>query len=310
MDSICTCNSLSTGQSTMEPYTKLCDVSQINHASIASEQSADITIMTAEGDKVTLLSHTQLEASLTTYNSRAYTNTTYIESQGRFVSFNSNRKIAISVEGDLNNQEKKEIKRVIKALFKMAKNFLSGKIENLKEKAEKFIDLKTISNVEAEFEYKKTIALLNHSSARSTDYSPVPEEPSSSEIDRGESAYALKPINRLTDQMMGVVKDSGIRPVKFLKYVDQMLSRLLREFMMEGPIGRKKIGLARMIMAEFYDKLEKSSADSEDCSLQDTTEIGETSYQSKTAHSEMASLLHLNLLEMSNTFRIEYSGGS
>jgi len=303
MDLQCSCNSLSTGQPNAEPNSKLYNFSQINQASIASEQSADITIVTDEGDKVTLSLDTQIEASLTTYNRMARTNTTYNESHGKLISFNTSQQIGIGVEGELNNQEKKEIKKVIKAIFKMIKDFLSGKNDHLTEKVRNFADLKTISNVEAEFEFKKSMAFVNHLSTESVMHSPVPENSNPSQVEAKES----NPIDKLTDQMVQLVKDTGIKPAKLLKFVDQMFSKLFGEFLKEEPAGRGKMGLGQMIMVEFFHKLEKLSAESEENDLQDASEVEKTENQSETAHLEKNSLLQISLLEQSKTFKMEYS---
>jgi hypothetical protein len=93
MDLQCVCNSLFSGHTTPETKSKFFNSSQINSASIVGEQSADITIMTEEDDKVTLSSDSQYEASLTTYNSKAITNTTYTESKGRLFSFGASRQL-------------------------------------------------------------------------------------------------------------------------------------------------------------------------------------------------------------------------
>jgi len=305
MDLQCSCNSLSTGQPNAEPDSKLYNFSQINHASIAGEQSADIMIVTDEGDKVTLSLDTQIEASLTTYNRMARTNTTYTESHGKLISFNASQQIGIGVEGELDNQEKKEIKKVIKAIFKMIKDFLSGKNDHLTERVRNFADLKTISNVKAEFEFKKSTAFVNHLSTKSVMHSPVPENsnPSHSQIEAKES----NPIDKLTDQMVQLVKDAGIKPAKLLKSVDRMFSKLFREFLKGEPAGREKMGLGHMIMAEFFHKLEKLSAESEENDLQETAEVEKTGNPSETAHLENNSLLQISLLEQSKTFRMEYS---
>jgi hypothetical protein len=307
MDVINSSNQVSTSQPNPEQGKRLYELLQISHASVTHEQSAGITINTAEGDKVTLSSQVQAEASLTTYSSLARTDTAYAESQGKMISLDVNRQIAIGVEGDLDDQEKKEIRKVIKAIFKMVKDFVAGAIDNLMEKTSKFADLKTISNVEAEFEFKKSIALVQHSSASRATVAPTPEEPNVSEAAPVESSDDIKPVRKLTDQMIQMVEDSGIKPKKFLKYFDRMFSRLFEDFLNKAPFGKKGIDLMRIIMAGFFDKLEKLSEASEERDLQDTAEVEENKYQSETAYSEAASYLQLDLLEQSNAFKLEYT---
>jgi hypothetical protein len=307
MDMINSSNQVSTSQPNPEQDKRLYELIQINHASVTHEQSAGITINTAEGDKVTLSSQVQAEASLTTYSSLAHTDTAYAESQGNLMSLDVNRQIAIGIEGDLNDQEKKEIRKVIKAIFKMVKDFVAGKIDDLMKKTRKFADLKTISNVEAEFEFKTSIALVQHASASKVTVAPSPDEPHASKTDPGESTDAFKPVSALTDQMIQMVEDSGIKPKRFLKYFDRMFSRLFEDFLNKTPFSKNGLGLMRIIMAGFFDKLEKLSDASEDSDHQETAEVEENKNQSEMAHSAAASYLQLDLLEQSHAFKLAYS---
>ena len=307
MDLQCSCNSLSNGHPKPQLNGMPDNYSQINHTSVAGEQSTDIKIVTKEGDKVTLSSDIQLEASLTTYNSIARTNGTYTESKGKLFSFDANKQFTIGVEGDLNDQEKKEIKKVIKTIFKMVKNFLSGNDDQLTKKARKLANLNSISNVEAEFEFNKSIAKVDHFSAESVTNSPIPEKPNPSETEANESNDAFNPVTRLTDRMAQHVKDSGIKPVKLLKYADRMFSKLFRGFLKEGSAGWEKMNSVQRIMTDFFQKLEKLSAESEEDDHQDTGEAEKEDTKRETAHLEQTSLLQAGLLEHSNTLRMTYS---
>ena len=276
MDLQCVCNSLFSSHTTPETKSKFFNSSQINSASIVGEQSADITIMTEEDDKVTLSSDSQYEASLTTYNSKAITNTTYTESKGRLFSFGASRQLNLAVEGDLNDQEKKEIKKVLKAIFKMMKGLFFGKTDQITDNTRNISNLDTISKLEAEFEFKKSVTLVSQSTAKSETYLPVHKNPNNSEIELTESEDGREPVSRVTDRMVQFVKDSDIKPEKLLKYVDRMFSKLSRALLREGPVGRKRMGLAHTIMAEFLPKLDRMSTESEDNRFQDTGEAEKT----------------------------------
>lgn len=310
MNSQCACTSLPSGQTTLEANNKFYNFSQINHASIASEQSTDITIMTEEGDKVTLSSDIQIDASLTTYNSKALTNTTYTESRGKLFSFDANRQINIAVEGDLNDQEKEEIEKVLKAISEMINDFLSGKNDQIVENTGDFADLTTISNVEAEFEIKKSVTLVNHSAAKYAAYSANQEIPEPSKIRSNDSRDGAGSVNRLTDRMLRRVKDSRVRPEKFFEHADRMFAKRSRAFMKHGPAGRRKMALNHKIMTEFFQKLKKLSTAAEGRELQDSGEAGKTGSQIEAAFSAEASSLQVSILEKSDSFKLAYSAGN
>ncbi|MFC1881280.1 hypothetical protein ACFL2S_07280 [Thermodesulfobacteriota bacterium] len=118
---------------------------QIAKTEISGEQSTDIEIQTADGDKVTLSSDIKFESSAVTYEELGRTSTSYNRSQGHIISANANSKLELTVEGTLGEQEKKEIKEVLENLFKMVKDFITGKADT--EETHNFANLTTISEV-------------------------------------------------------------------------------------------------------------------------------------------------------------------
>jgi hypothetical protein len=306
----CACNSISSGQTTPEADNKFYNFSQINQASIASEKSTDITIMTEEGDKVTLSSDIQIDASLTTYNSKALTNTTYTESRGKLFAFDANRQIDIAVEGDLNDQEMEEIEKVLKSISEMIDDFLSGKEDQSAENTGTFADLTTISNVEAEFEIKKSLTLVNYSSVKYAAYSAVQEIREPSKVGSGDSGEDDMPVNRLTDRMLQRVKNSGIGPEKFIEPADRMFSRRSRAFRHHGPAGRRKMSLNRLIRADFFQKLKKLSTAAQGAGRQGTGEVENTASGFEAAISAEATSLEARVIEKSDSFKLAYSAGN
>ena len=72
---------------------------QIAKTVIAGEQSTDIEIQTADGDKVTLSSDIKFESSAVTYEELGRTSASYSKSQGQIISANATSKLELTVEG-------------------------------------------------------------------------------------------------------------------------------------------------------------------------------------------------------------------
>ncbi len=210
----------------------------------------DIMLVTKEGDKVTLSADSSFEAAYATYDNQARINGAYAESRGRLSSVNIEREIAISVEGDLNDEEKKEIKRVLSGIFKMMKNFFSGQSGNPTLSAVKDIDLVTLSNVEAKFEVTKSVLEVNHTSAKYVTNSSIP----ASESDRD-----IRPMDRLIDRMSKAVRDSKVGHDRFLKYFEHKPSRMSDKYMGQEPDARKMRKMVRRITAGLFHQLENMS---------------------------------------------------
>ena len=275
MQNVNQCYSPCSGQAQTAVYDKLQQSSNFQLAAASSERSADITIMTDDKDVVSLSIDSSVRAVALTYDEKARTDSSYSERSGRLVGIDVDRQVELSIEGHLNDQERKEIKQVLKAIFGMVKDFLAGKFGKGLDKAEEFGDLETIANVSAEFEAKDSSAYVSQSVAQEITQvqTPAPRrEPRPS--DAGQSrppvvnpevyakpmpAVSAKPakapVEVLADKMTEVVKDSGVDPAKIQKPVDEMFGRLMHKFLNEGPFSFRKMRRLSSLMEEFSRKM-------------------------------------------------------
>ena len=236
---------------------------QIAKATIAGEQSADIEIQTADGDKVTLSSDIKFESSAIVYDELGLTSTSSSESRGQIISANATSKLELTVEGTLDEQEKKEIKAVLMNLFTMVKDFLTGNAATDTEAAQNFADLTTISKVKAEFDIKAVVTIAAQSSTKHVAQTPVAEKPTLQEVQTANLPAVSKRVDNLTDRMIAFVKDSGVEPSKILNWLNRRRSMFSRDFMNAGPAGGHKMRLRQEIMEDFARKLRKLSAENE-----------------------------------------------
>ncbi len=236
---------------------------QIAKAEITGEQSTDIEILTADGDKVTLSSDIKFESSAIVYEKQGQTSAGYSQSQGQIISASANSHLELSVEGTLDEQEKKEIKAVLMNLFRMVKDFLSGNAAADTEEAQNFADLTTISKVKAEVDIKAEVTIAAHSYAKHVVQTPVEEKPVIQEVAAPNLPAVSKRIDKLTDRMIERVKDSGVEPSKILNRLNRRLSRFSGKFMNAGPAGWHKRRMLQAIMEDFARKLRKLSAENE-----------------------------------------------
>jgi hypothetical protein len=234
---------------------------QIAKTTISGEQSADIEIQTADGDKVTLSSDIKFESSAITYEELSRTNTSYSKSQGQIISANANSKLELTVEGTLDELEKNEIKEVLINLFKMVKDFITGKTDT--EKTFNHAHLTTISEIKAEFDINASITIAAQSSANHVAQTPLEEKPVMQKVETANLPAVSERVDKLTDRMIKVVKDSGVEPSKILKRLNRQLSRFSRKFMNARPAAWHKMRLTLEILEDFATKLKKLSVENE-----------------------------------------------
>ena len=236
---------------------------QIAKAEIAGKQSTAIEIQTADGDKVTLSSNLTFESSALVYEKRGQTGTGYSRSQGQIISASANSKIELTVEGTLDAQEKKEIKAVLINLFKMVKDSLTGNAFTDTQEARNFANLATISKVKAEVDIKAEVVIAAKSATRYVSQTTVEEKSAIPQAETPNPPAVSKRVDKLTDRMIGLVKDSGVEPAKILHYLNRRRARFSKNLMKSVPAGWHKMRLLQEIIEEFTRKLRKLSAEKE-----------------------------------------------
>jgi len=283
---------------------------QIAKAEIAGEQSTDIEIQTADGDKVTLSSDIKFESSAIVYEKLDQTSASYSKSQGQIISATANSKLELTVEGTLDEQEKKEIKAVLINIFKMVKDFLTGNAATDTVEAQNFADLTTISKVKAEVDIKAAVTIATQSYTKYVAQTPVEEKPAIQEVETANLPAVSKRVDKLTDRMIGLVKDSGVEPSKILNRLNRRLSRFSIKFMHAGPAGWHKRRMMQAIMEDFARKLRKLSAENEaginkePAGAENEVKVDAYTVAETTASSTET---HLNAASQDFHFEMEYS---
>ncbi len=234
---------------------------QIEKTTIAGEQSSDIEIQTADGDKVTLSSEVTFESSAITYEQLNRTGASYSNSQGQIISASANSEIKMTVEGTLDAQEKEDIKAVLMNLFKMVKDFIAGKAPA--EETHEIANRTTISAVKAEFDMNVSVTVAAQASANYAAQTPLQEKPKIQAAKTADRPAVSERVDKLTDRMISVVKNSGVDPSNLLKRLNRRLSRISHKFMHAGPAAWQRMRLRKQILEEFARKLEKLSAEND-----------------------------------------------
>jgi len=102
------------------------EIARLAYLGIKQEQSTDIEIQTAEGDKVTISSDARTEAALLTYKHLAFNGEGYDAEQLQLVDFQADSSFELSVVGDLNEREKADIEALLQDIGARLKAFLTG----------------------------------------------------------------------------------------------------------------------------------------------------------------------------------------
>ncbi len=139
--------------------------SQTQLAAISSSRSLDLDLVTEEGDKVTLSIDTQASAIYAAYGSVDMDDEGFSGEWGEFSGGVFEREIELSVQGDLNKQERREIRKVIKTLNRMMNDFVEGRLNPMAAKAQKLQGLETIESLAVDMSFERQVLVAQQTEA-------------------------------------------------------------------------------------------------------------------------------------------------
>jgi len=289
MEGIQSCTPACRGATNSAPVQFQGEAARLTYLNVSEDTSADINILTAEGDKVSLSSDYHSEATLLTYEHLAYSNSGYEAEQGELVDYSEERKIALSVEGALSDQEMADIQALLADLGEMLKSFLTGggaEEGGVEETSADLSRYSSLSGFEADFEYSARMQYLNLEADQlavaaadspklpeptaSPAPAPVAAEPPPKPVAQEAAPIAVetpKPVaaqdEQAAGQMAKKVKDSGLRPRRFMRLLKKFLRGMMQEMRAGKVVDGEQATRGESILEKFFGRLEQASGASE-----------------------------------------------
>ena len=226
---------------------------ELNRFSATDQKTADIDLLTAEGDRVTISVKSLLEESYTGYDSMGYMNGTMTRTQMETFSSFSEREMLITLEGDLNEEELADIQKVLGKIESLAGDFFAGEIDEALAKAIQFDDLGSVVNLQASLQHTHSISMEQQYTAK------IEESPSElpETVTGKERPITGNSVRKLIDEMTKAVQGSKVKPGKMAKALPKFIDHLFDKRMVENdPDGPKK-HLAKLIKSELLQALPK-----------------------------------------------------
>ena len=134
-------------------------LSQMEKAEVFQSQETDLTIVTKEGDHVTISADSEFRLDFATYDSTGRMKGETSRLHAEALSLDSSQEFSISVEGDLNEQEIKDIHNLLQSLDKIMNELVSGRLDQGVTGVEKLGNLGSISSIDATLQVEQSISV-------------------------------------------------------------------------------------------------------------------------------------------------------
>lgn len=308
MEEIQRCTPACRGANNAVPVQFQGEAARLTWLNVSEDKSADISILTAEGDKVTLSSDCHSEATLLTYEHLACGNSGYEAEKGELVDYNEERNVSLSVEGTLNNQEMTEIQALLSDLGEMLKRFLTGEGDGgVDENSAGLSHYSSLSAFEADFEVSTSMQYLSLEAdqlavkaagspklpepmaaspapalppakvaptvvqtpqtvapaAVAAESTPQPAAPPAVPIAAEPPRTVAAQDEQAAGEMAKKVRDSGLRPRRFMKLLKKFLRGLMQEMRANKAVDGEQAKRGESILEKFFDQVASLPAETE-----------------------------------------------
>jgi hypothetical protein len=199
----------------------------------SESRDVELNLTTKEGDKVSLSLDARSQALYLNYLEAGNDKEQEYARQLQLFAAESEQDFTMTVEGDLNEEERKEIGKILKTIDRMMASFVKGRIEPVLAKADKLTELDTIAGLSLEMSYSRNVLVAQQtenkivSTPQGITYDPrgkLAELPTTTAVppstadhpaakDTGEAdalaeamAKHLAQVNEFADRLLGAVK--------------------------------------------------------------------------------------------------------
>lgn len=194
-------------------------------AQYSEQKSGELTIVTAEGDRVTLSRSSSVSGSYSVYDRLGRTDGGVSREHAESLSLEASSEFSISVEGDLSAEELRDIRKAVHDAEKIMKDLSQGKMDDALKHAQDFQRLDTLSSLDAHVEVSRSVAVAEAISvqegagtngeeqAKPSEQGSLP--PEFSELLRGMAALAAPPdtgLQRAHDNSLYIAQILGALP--------------------------------------------------------------------------------------------------
>jgi hypothetical protein len=209
--------------------------------------NADIAITTAEGDQVRLSARMVLQAAYTGYDAHGRLTGQGLEVHAATAQSMASEETAITVAGDLSDEELADVHSLLENLGSIAADFLAGDVDGAAMHALDLGELGTLTNFDASFEYVQHVRVEQQYTVREN----LEHTPANTETPRASAQKSPDGIECFLDSMMQVAEASQIDPETLAAALPKFADRLMHALINQHGADAPKTKLAQHVLTKF-----------------------------------------------------------
>ncbi len=137
---------------------------KVGAIAVSNEFSGNLTVTTAEGDKVTFTANLEEQFRALTYQAQAEQDGVALDVRATTVDYSLSRKLGLTIEGDLNEQEVKDLTKLFRKVVNIFKKYIGGEDEAALAKtaklADRFSKLSSLSSLDLSVDVERSVTVV------------------------------------------------------------------------------------------------------------------------------------------------------
>jgi hypothetical protein len=137
---------------------------KVSGVAVSTDFSGRLSVMTSEGDKITLSADIESDFRAVNYRSHVEGDGGTVDVKGKYAEYSLKQEFGVTVEGDLNEQEVKDLASLFRKVANIFKKFLSGQDDAALAKtaklADRFENYSSLSDLSLSVDLERSVTLF------------------------------------------------------------------------------------------------------------------------------------------------------
>jgi hypothetical protein len=137
---------------------------QVSGVAVSNDFSGRVSVTTAEGDTITLSANLESDFRAVNYKSHVEGDGKTVDVEARYAEYSLKQEFGVTVEGDLNEEEIKDLAKLFRKVANIFQKYLNGQDDAALEKtvklAERFGRLSSLSDLNLSVDVERSVTVL------------------------------------------------------------------------------------------------------------------------------------------------------